>query len=102
MLLRFVSVGFFALFLLVVTSGDFWFAVNEAPRTALRCNRALKIFNVYYSPDEAKLYRIDATAAAAAASPPSVRSDVNGVFQFRARAPVVRSDNMRTWVEESD
>jgi hypothetical protein len=102
LLLRFVSVAFFALFLLVFTSGDFWFAFNEAPRTALRCNRSLKMFNVYYSADECKLYRITSGAGAGSASnlSPSSRSDssTGGTFQFRARVPVVRSDNMRTFV----
>jgi hypothetical protein len=104
LLLRFVSVALFALFLLVFTSGDFWFAFNEAPRTALRCNRSLKMFNVYYSADECKLYRITSGGGGAGGSAsnlsPSSRSDssTGGTFQFRARVPVVRSDNMRTYV----
>lgn len=73
--------------------------MSEASRTAVRCNQVLRIFNVYYSSEECKLYRINTRAVSAASRSGSAESSPSA-FGVRSRPALVRSDNIRTWVEE--
>jgi hypothetical protein len=76
--------------------------MSEASRTAVRCNQVLRTFNVYYSSDECKLYRINTRAVSVASRSTSSSSGETGpsAFGVRSRPGMVRSDNIRTWVEE--
>ena len=93
------------LLLLLLASADFWFAFREASLTAVRCNQVLKTFNVYYSSDECKLYRINTRQPSIGgvhsnASAARSESGTFGTIGLRSREGVVRSDAFRTWVEE--